>query len=77
MARKFIKTLESGVRVGNTRGLMQSQRDGWTLMGGPYQYVTYAPRAKNDPRPWTDGTFRYRALDCWAVAPTAPQIPAE
>lgn len=73
MARKFIKELENGTREGNTRGLLACYRAGWTLMGGPYHYVTYAPRAKNDPRPWTDGTFRYRALDCWAVPPvTSP-----
>ncbi|MBV6698505.1 hypothetical protein KV557_15435 [Kitasatospora aureofaciens] len=38
-------------------------------MGGAYCSVEYAPRAKNDPRPWSDGVLRYRALDCWAVPP--------
>ncbi|MEV7024422.1 hypothetical protein [Kitasatospora sp. NPDC093558] len=69
MSRAFVKVLLDGTRRGNTRGLRKCQREGWTIVGGAYCSVQYSPRAKNDPRPWSDGVLHYRALDCWAVPP--------
>ncbi|MER6360121.1 hypothetical protein [Kitasatospora sp. NPDC001527] len=68
-AKVFIVNLPDGTRHGNTRGLRQCHAEGWSILAGEYWEVRHAPRAPRDPRPWTDGLLRFRALDCWAVPP--------
>lgn len=35
---------------------------------GPARVVTYAPRSKNDPQPWTCGIYRYNGRYVHTVA---------
>lgn len=35
---------------------------------GPQTYVTYSPRCKSDPQPWTNGFFRYSGREVHTVA---------
>ncbi|MFF2660641.1 hypothetical protein ACFVUH_25175 [Kitasatospora sp. NPDC058032] len=74
MTKAFVKPLPDGTRRGNTQGLLRCRQDGWTLMGPHHYPVSHEPRAKNDPRPWSDGVRRFRALDCWAVGPIVTEM---
>lgn len=73
----MIRTLTSGHRVGDTPGLRQCDAEGWFILAGNERLVRHAPRHRCDPKPWTDGFFRYNARECWAEQPPTPDTPAE
>jgi hypothetical protein len=68
-------TTAMGNRVGSTRYLLASVKDGYTIKAGPGDGhpVRHEPRTKYDPQPFTDGTFWYGSIDCWAAPPTASE----
>jgi hypothetical protein len=76
-----VKTLDSGHTVGTTPELRSLAEKGRTVKSAWGDFpVTYAPRSKNDPKPWVshggdDYGFRYNARECYAEA--APVLTPE
>ena len=54
-----------------TREILAQMADGRTPFSsiGSDTVVEYMPRSKGDPKPWTDGTFRYSGRYVHTVAP--------
>lgn len=54
-----------------TREILKQIEEGRTAFCsiGPLREVTYAPRSKSDPKPWTCGVYRYNGRYVHTVAP--------
>lgn len=58
------------------RRLVESGQILHPVMGAPVgqKPVIYEPRVSHDPRPWTDGTYRYQSWELGPVGPHAPGV---
>lgn len=48
-------------------GQIKAGRIAVRSVGGTPEPVTYQPRSKNDPQPWTDGLFRFNGREVHTV----------
>lgn len=60
-----------------TKELLAAQAAGKVIKAGHYATVIHQPRNDYDPKPWTDGEYRYDGRDCWPEAPAGECVDAE